>query len=118
MEFDRELIPPRIPQNVSATETARRLLNLPVPRKFDIARFRPAELPQGERFETMEDAQTLRDERLARFEGIAELVEIADRLFECDEETPCAEVSCPNLREVVSAMVYGARATASTWPRP
>jgi hypothetical protein len=84
-----------IPQNVSARETANRLLGLPVPQEFDIARLRPEELARGERFETVADARARRDAELERFQQIAGLTEVADRLFACRAESPCAEVSCP-----------------------
>lgn len=85
----------RIPQNASAHESAQAILGLPVPREFDIARMRPEELPRGERFETVADARARRDAEIERFEQIAELTEMADRLFSCSAESPCAEVSCP-----------------------
>jgi hypothetical protein len=95
MSFDGSSAFPRIPQNVSAREIARRLLGLPVRRQFDIAHLRPEDLPRGQRFETAADAQFRRDAELVRFERIPGLTEVADRLFWCEDESPCAEVSCP-----------------------
>ncbi len=86
--------PVRIPQNIPARESARALLALPVARRFDIARLRPAELPPNQRFETEADARARRDTELERFEGIGGLTEIADQLFWCEDESPCAEVYC------------------------
>jgi hypothetical protein len=84
----------RIPQNASAPESARIILGLPVPRQFDIARLRPDSLPRGDRFETVADARATRDAELDRFARIAGLSHVADRLFSCSAESPCAEVSC------------------------
>jgi hypothetical protein len=95
MSFDGSSAFPRIPQNVSARETAGRLLGLPVRRQFDIAHLRPEDLPRGQRFETAADARFRRDAELVRFERIPGLTEVADRLFWCEDESPCAEVSCP-----------------------
>jgi hypothetical protein len=80
MDSDRASSPPRIPQNVSAEETVRRLLDLPIPRKFNIVRLRPADLPRGERFETVADAGTRRINEAARLEEIDGLGRIAARL--------------------------------------
>ncbi len=86
--------PVRIPQNLSARETARALLALRVPRRFDIARLRPDHLPRGQRFETEPDARARRDADRERFEGIAGLAEVADLLWSCSADSPCAEVCC------------------------
>ena len=94
MKCDRRSRIVRIPQNMSARETAQALLGLPVPRQFDIARLRPDNLPRGHRFETMADARARRDTELDRFERIVGLSHVADRLFSCSAESPCAEVSC------------------------
>jgi hypothetical protein len=84
----------RIPQNASARESARIILGLPVAREFDIARLRHDNLPRGDRFETVADARARRDTELDRFARIAGLSHVADRLFSCSAESPCAEVSC------------------------
>jgi len=95
MNFNPSSAPVRIPQNKPARESARALLALPVARRFDIARLRPAELPPNQRFETEADARARRDTELERFEGIGGLTEVANRLFWCEDESPCAEVYCP-----------------------
>jgi hypothetical protein len=79
---------------MSARESARALLTLSVPRKFDIARLRPNHLPRGKRFETVDDARARRDAELERFEQIPGLAHAADRLLWCSAESPCAEVYC------------------------
>ena len=84
----------RIPQNIPSRESARFLLALLVPRKFDIARLRPSDLPRGQRFETEPDARARRDADLERFDGIAGLAQVADRLSDCSGDSPCAEVCC------------------------
>ncbi len=84
----------RIPQNMSARESARALLALRVPRRFDIARLRPSDLPRGQRFETELDARVRRDADLERFERIAGLAEVADLLWDCSGDSPCAQVCC------------------------
>jgi len=86
--------PVRIPQNIPARFRARGLLALRVAPNFDIARLRPAALPRDQRFETAADARARRDKELERFEGIGGLTQVADRLFWCDDEFPCAEVYC------------------------
>ena len=86
--------PVRIPQNIPARESARGLLALCIPREFDIARLRPAGLPRDQRFETEADARARRDTELERFEGITGLAEAADRLFQCEDESFCAEAYC------------------------
>jgi hypothetical protein len=65
-----------------------------VPREFDIARLRPSDLPRGQRFETEPDARARRDADRERFEGIAGLAEVADLLWSCSGDSPCAEVCC------------------------
>ena len=95
MNCDRRSPIVRIPQNMSARKTAQVLLGLPVPQEFDIARLRPEKLPRGARFETLADARARRDIQLDRFERIAGLGHVADRLFGCSAESPCAEMSCP-----------------------
>ena len=96
MNSDRASNPPRIPQNVSAVEAVRRLLELPVPRKFNIARLRPAGLPRGERFETVADAGTRRINEAARLEEIDGLGRIAARLRACAPQARCTSVCCPS----------------------
>jgi hypothetical protein len=86
----------RIPQNASIHESAQAILGLPVAREFDIARLRPASLPRGDRFETVADARARRDIELDRFKRIPGLSHVADRLFSCSAESPCAEVYCPS----------------------
>lgn len=95
MSFNRSSAFPQIPQNASARETARRLIGLPVPPKFDIAHLRPEHLPPGERFETPADGRARRDAEQERLERSPELTEVADRLLGCSAESPCAEVTCP-----------------------
>lgn len=85
----------RIPQNVSARETARRLLALPVRRRFDIARLRPEKLPRGERFETLADARARRNADIDRFERIQGLEHVVDQLYSCTPQDRCARVCCP-----------------------
>jgi hypothetical protein len=95
MKCDRRSPIVRIPQNVSAHKSAQAILGLPVPREFDIALLRPDNLPRRHRFETMADARARRETELDRFERIAGLGHVADRLFGCCAESPCAEVYCP-----------------------
>jgi hypothetical protein len=95
MKCDRRSRIVRIRQNISARETAQVLIGLPVPRRFDIARLRPDKLPRRNRFETMGDARARRETELDRFEQIAGLSHVADRLSSCSAESPCAEVYCP-----------------------
>jgi hypothetical protein len=94
MNFNAWSAPLRIPQNKPAREIAQALLALPIPRRFDITRLRPDHLPRGQRFETEADARARRDTELERFEGIAELADVADRLLFCSAEAPCAEMYC------------------------
>ncbi len=96
MNSDRASSLPRIPQHVSAQEAVRRLLELPVPRKFNIVRLRPADLPRAERFETVADAGTRRINEAARLEEIDGLGRIAARLRACTPRARCASVSCPS----------------------
>jgi hypothetical protein len=96
MDSDRASSPPRIPQNVSADETVRRLLKLPVPRKFNIVRLRPADLPRAERFETVADVGTRRINEAARLEEIDGLGRIAARLRACTPQARCTSVCCPS----------------------
>ncbi len=88
-------VPLGIPQNIPARESARALLALPVPRKFDIALLRSSDLPPSERFETEADARARRDADLERFEEIGGLADAADHLYFCSAEFPCAEAYCP-----------------------
>lgn len=85
----------RIPQNIPSRESARALLALRIPRMLDIARLRPSDLPRGQRFETVDDARARRDADLERFERIAGLAEVADLLWDCSGDSPCAQVYCP-----------------------
>jgi hypothetical protein len=85
----------RIPQNMSARESARALVNQFVPREFDIALLRAPGLPPSERFETMDDARARRDVEIERFENIPHLAPLADELYSCSAATPCAQVYCP-----------------------
>jgi hypothetical protein len=94
MNFSPPSAAGRIPQNIPARESARGLLAQRIPRKFDIAQLRPSELPRGQRFETEPDARARRDTELERFEGIAELANVADRLLFCSAEARCAEMYC------------------------
>ena len=96
MDSDRASTPPRIPQNVFADVTVRRLLELPVPRKFNIVRLRPADLPRAERFETVADVGTRRINEAARLEEIDGLGRIAARLRACRPQARCTSVCCPS----------------------
>jgi hypothetical protein len=107
MNFNPSSARVRIPQNKPAREIARALLALPVARNFDIARLRPHNLPRGLRFETEVDARERHDIELERFEGIAGLTEVADRLFWCEDESPCAEVYCPICRRLFRRWLTG-----------
>jgi len=95
MNFDRTSGRSCIPQNLSAQETIRRLLDLPIPRKFNIVRLRPADLPRGERFETVADARARREKETARFEEIKGLNHIVDQLRSCTSKARCTSVCCP-----------------------
>ena len=106
MNCDRRSPIVRLPQNMSARKTAQVLLGLPVPPKFDIARLRPEELARGERFETVADARARRDAELERFQQIAGLTEVADRLFACRAEFSLRRSELPNMRATFSAMAY------------
>jgi hypothetical protein len=86
--------PKRIPQNVSARESAQIILGLPVPRECDIARLRPDSLPRGDRFETVADARMRRYADIDRFERIQGLEQVVDRLSACSAQSPCAHVYC------------------------
>ena len=94
MKSDRRSRIVRIPQNASAHESAQAILGLPVPREFDIVQLRPDNLPRRDRFETIADARARRDIELDRLERIAVLTHVADQLFSCSTESPCAEVYC------------------------
>ena len=96
MNFNPSSAPVRIPQNIPARESARALLALRVPREFDIARLRPHNLPRAQRFETEADARARRDTEHERFERITGLAHVANLLFQCEGESPCAEAYCPS----------------------
>jgi hypothetical protein len=95
LKCDRRLHIVRVSQNLSGRKTVQALLGLPVSRQLDIARLRPGKLTRRQRFETLADARARRDAELERFEQIAELTDVADRLLGCTAESRCAGVSCP-----------------------
>jgi hypothetical protein len=104
MSFNRSSAFPQIPQNASARETARRLIGLPVPPKFDIAHLRPEHLPPGERFETPADGRARRDAEQERLERSLELTEVADRLLQRRVSLRRSDLS--NLRTALPALAY------------
>lgn len=84
-----------IPQNASQRDAIQALFKSPVTRKFNIARLRPGDLPQGQRFETVQDASKRRDQIIGRCSTIAGLGFLSEHLGTCTSETPCMSVCCP-----------------------